>query len=223
MSTNGNFLEENQIRELAALGLDIIQYSFFGFDKASYEKIYVGGDFEKASENLRLLKASLQENGSATNFWVNGVSIKNDPEQTLMTQEYLRSLGIQDDEMRLVAPSNATGQISPGTWSDKIKGKSFKPIDQLPLYVCAQLLSNPGVLADGTLTACGCMDNNGSLAIGDIRNGMIAKMRSSKKFQSMIDAFVKGDLSNYPLCAKCDLPYGNVGGEYNVVEARKLD
>jgi sulfatase maturation enzyme AslB (radical SAM superfamily) len=216
LSMNGNyFLPADQIRELATLGLDLIQYSFFGFDKASYEKTYVGGKFEKASENLRLLKAALVANGASTRLSVNGVNITNDPDRTLKTREYLRTLGIQDSEMRLLAPCNFGGQISPGVRSEKIHGKSFKPIDRLPLYVCPLLLSTPGVLTDGRMTACGCVDNNGSLTIGDIRTQSIAQMRSGERFQSMINAFVEGDLSKFPLCAKCDIPYGNLHGEYN--------
>ena len=215
VATNGNFLEPDQIRQVAALKLDLMQYSFFGYDRPSYEKTYVGGKFEKAAENLRLMKAALAEFGSSTKFTVNGVNITGDPERTKKTREFLRSLGVRDDEMRLLVPCNFGGQISPGTKSDKLNAKSFKPIDHLPLYICPLLLSTPGIMADGRMTACGCVDNNGSLAIGDIRTQTIDEIRAGPRFQSMIDAFVKGDLSKFPLCAKCDIPYGNLHGEYN--------
>jgi sulfatase maturation enzyme AslB (radical SAM superfamily) len=219
IATNGNFLDEDQIKELASLRLDLIQYSFFGYDVPSYEKTYVGGKFEKAAENLRLLKAALLVSGTSTKLTVNGVNITNDPERTIKTREFLRTLGIQDSEMRLLAPCNFGGQISPGTKSQKINGKSFKPIDRLPLYICPLLLSTPGVMADGRMTACGCVDNNGSLSIGNIRTQSISEMRAGSRFQAMIDAFVKDDLSEFPLCAKCDIPYGNLHGEYNEPEA----
>ncbi len=222
IATNGNFLKLEQIRNLAKLNLDYIQYSFFGYDKPSYEKTYVGGSFERASENLRLLKTALIEIGSPSKLTVNGVNITNDPERTTKTRDFLRTLGVQDNEMRLQAPCNFGGQINPGTArSSKINGKSFKPVDRLPLYICPQLLSTPGVLADGRFTACGCIDNNGSLAIGDIRTQTIEEMRNGKSFKSLIEAFVKGDLSKFPMCEKCDIPYGNLQGEYNNTEAEE--
>jgi Radical SAM superfamily len=43
VATNGNFLDAVQIARLAALNLYCIQYSFFGYDKPTYEKTYIGG------------------------------------------------------------------------------------------------------------------------------------------------------------------------------------
>jgi hypothetical protein len=219
VSTNGNFLSEAEIEELAGLGLELIQYSFFGFDKPSYERTYVGGDFERASNNLRLLKAAMVRVGRHTKLTVNGVNVAKDPMRTRKTKEFLRTLGIADNEMRLLIPCNFGGVISTGTASEKISGKSNKPVDQLPLHVCPLLLSTPGILADGRMTACGCIDNNGSLTIGDIRKNTIAEIRSGERFHSMIDAFVAGDLKKFPMCAKCDIPYANVIGHNNALVA----
>jgi MoaA/NifB/PqqE/SkfB family radical SAM enzyme len=215
VATNGNFLDVPQIEELAALRLHCIQYSFFGYDKPSYEKTYVRGNFEKASENLRLLKAAIVRAGGQTQFMVNGINIKNDHERTEKTRAFLRSLGVADDEMRLLMPNNFAGQISPGSFAATIEGKSYKTVDQLPRYLCPQLLSTPGVMADGTVTACGCLDNNGSLAIGEIRKNPLADIRLGERYQSMIRAFLDDDLSAFPMCAKCDVPYGNPDGSYN--------
>jgi MoaA/NifB/PqqE/SkfB family radical SAM enzyme len=215
VATNGNFLNAMQIEELAALNLNCIQYSFFGYDKPTYEKTYIGGDFEKASQNLRLLKAAIVKAGGQTTFMVNGINIKNDHERTEKTRAFLLSLGVEENEIRLSMPNNFAGRISPGSFSSKIDGKSFKTVDELPRYICPQLLSTPGVMADGRVTACGCLDNNGSLAIGDIRKNSLAEIRLGDRYQSMIRAFVEDDLSAFPMCAKCDIPYGNQDGSFN--------
>jgi pyruvate-formate lyase-activating enzyme len=215
VATNGNFLQPTQIREVAALKLDLIQYSFFGYDKRSYERTYAGGNFERAAENLRLMKATLVEFESSTKFTVNGVNVTGDAERTEKTREFLRTLGVRDDEMRLQVPCNFGGHISPGFKSNKLNAKSFKPIDRLPFYICPLLLSTPGILTDGRMTACGCIDNNGALAIGDIRTQTIDEIRAGPKLQSIIEAFVNGDVSKLPFCSKCDIPYGNFHGEYN--------
>jgi sulfatase maturation enzyme AslB (radical SAM superfamily) len=215
LSTNGNFLDAAQIKQLAALQLDLIQYSFFGYDKASYEKTYVGGNFERAAENLRLLKVAIVSAGAATKLSVSGINVKSDPQRTAKTRAFLRTLGLTDDEMRLSMPHNFGGRISPGNFSNRIDGKSYKPIDRLPRYICPQLLSTPGIMVDGRVTACGCLDNNGALAIGDIRDASLADIRLGDRYQAMIRAFLDDDLSAFPMCAKCDIPYGNPDGSYN--------
>jgi MoaA/NifB/PqqE/SkfB family radical SAM enzyme len=215
VATNGNFLDVEQIERLATFDLHCIQYSFFGYDKPSYEKTYVGGNFEKASENLRLLKAAIRKAGGMTAFMVNGINVRNDHERTEKTRAYLLGLGVEESEIRLSMPNNFGGRISPGSFSSAIAAKSFKTVDQLPRYLCPQLLSTPGVMADGTVTACGCLDNNGSLTIGDLRKDSLAEIRLGDRYQSMIRAFLDDDLSAFPLCAKCDIPYGNLDGSFN--------
>jgi MoaA/NifB/PqqE/SkfB family radical SAM enzyme len=219
LATNGNFLDIGQIEQLAAVDLHCIQYSFFGYDKLSYEKTYIGGSFEKASENLRLLKAAILEAGGTTSFVVNGVNVKNDHERTEKTRAYLLGLGIEESEMRFSMPNNFGGRISPGSFSSAIAAKSFKTVDHLPRYLCPQLLSTPGVMVDGTVTACGCLDNNGSLTIGDLRKNSLAEIRLGDRYQSMIRAFLDDDLSAFPLCAKCDVPFGNIDGNFNAQPA----
>ena len=164
---------------------------------------------------MRLLKAAIVKAGGQTTFMVNGINIKNDHERTEKTRAFLLSLGVEENEIRLSMPNNFAGRISPGSFSSKIDGKSFKAVDELPRYICPQLLSTPGVLADGRVTACGCLDNNGSLAIGDIRKNSLAEIRLGDCYQSMIRAFVDDDLSAFPMCAKCDVPYGNPDGSFN--------
>ena len=221
--TNGNFLDADFIEKLVSVGLDHIQFSFFGYDKPSYEKTYVGGDFERASENLRLLKAALKRHGNRTKLAVHGVNITNDPLSTRKVRNFLLSLGLDDAEIGIKAPGNFGGRLNAGSFSQKIGWKSNKPVDEMPLYVCPQLLTSPGIMADGRFTACGCLDNNGSLVLGDIRQSSIAEIRDSTGFKAMIDAFLQNDLSAYPLCAKCDTPYGNINGSSNTIPAAEPD
>lgn len=47
-------------------------------------------------------------------------------------------------------------------------------------------------MADGRMTACGCLDNNGSLAIGNIRDNTIVEMRLGERYQRMIEGVLVG-------------------------------
>jgi sulfatase maturation enzyme AslB (radical SAM superfamily) len=209
VATNGNYLTFEQIELLAAARLSYIQYSFFGYDAPSYQKTYIRGEFEKARENLRLLKAAMVRASTPTQLIVNGINLYEDAERTRKTRELLASIGIEDHEIRLALPNNFGGVISPGRRQNSISGKSYKDVDELPLRLCPQLLWTPGIMVDGRMTACGCLDNNGALAIGDVAESTISEMRHGERYQRMIQAFLSGDLSEFPMCKRCDIPYGN--------------
>jgi len=208
VATNGNYLTQAQIERLAQANLYCIQYSFFGYDALSYEKTYIRGKFAEASENLRLLKAAMVRAGTATELMVNGINLRADPEGTRKTRELLASMGIEDHEIRLSLPNNFGGVISPGNRQKSIAAKSYKDVDELPLQLCPQLMWTPGIMVDGRMTACGCLDNNGSLAIGNIQDSTIGEMRHGERYNRMVEAFLSGDLSEFPICKRCDVPYG---------------
>jgi radical SAM protein with 4Fe4S-binding SPASM domain len=61
LHTNATLLEEEKARGILEAGLDFLSFSFDGFDKATYESIRRGANFEQTVENilsfLRLKKA----------------------------------------------------------------------------------------------------------------------------------------------------------------------
>lgn len=220
VSTNGNYLKPDQIDRLAALNMEIIQYSFFGYDALSYEQTYVGGKFESASENLRLLKAALVRHRTRTRLQVHGVNLANDTVRSDRTRAFLSTIGIEDNEIMISVATNFGGKKAQGKYYSKINGKSNKPLDEMELYLCPLLLSSPGVLVDGRVTACGCVDNNGSLTVGDVRNNSLKEVFEGEAYQSLIAAFLAGDLSKHPMCERCDTPYGNINGTLNRIPAK---
>jgi radical SAM protein with 4Fe4S-binding SPASM domain len=52
LHTNGSLLTENLGRKIIKSGLDRLSFSFDGFDKDTYEKIRIGGDFNKTLKNI---------------------------------------------------------------------------------------------------------------------------------------------------------------------------
>lgn len=53
LHTNGSLLNDTLSRALIQAGLDRISFSFDGFDKETYEKIRIGGDFDKTVANIQ--------------------------------------------------------------------------------------------------------------------------------------------------------------------------
>jgi MoaA/NifB/PqqE/SkfB family radical SAM enzyme len=66
ISTNANVLDEERAEKLVASGLDYLTLSIDGASQESYSKYRVGGDFEKVTENVRLLVGIKKNRNSQT-------------------------------------------------------------------------------------------------------------------------------------------------------------
>jgi len=208
VSTNGTVLNESRIQRLACLRLLQIQFSFFGYDKESYETTYRGARFEHVVKNLVLLKESLAKSDNKTELLVNGVSPTGDAASVRRTYEFLNKLGISENEILAVLPCNFGGKITAGRYHESHNTHSFKNLNGLPLVLCSVLAETPGIYYDGKVTACGCLDCNRELLIGDITCESISEIRNGPRFRYLLDCFLHNRIDDIPLCSKCDVPYG---------------
>lgn len=204
--TNGTPLTPERIERLSRIALADIQFSFCGYDKESYERIYVGAKFERVSENLRLLSDALKAVKSKTQLSVKGVAVGGDADFIQKTRDFLHSLGI--DRLAVILPNNFGGAVPLGGYISDSGVQSCKNVAKHRLLMCRVLLRQIGIYYDGTVTACGCYDSNGDLTIGDIRNQSIGAIRKGESFRAILDAFKAGDVGGIPLCGKCDDPFG---------------
>lgn len=201
MVTNGTPLTPERIDRLARIGLAHLQFSFAGYDKATYEATYVGAKFERVVENLRGLAAAMRRHQSRTLFSVKAVCPDPSRDFVEKTRAFVRSLGVE--RITTVMPNNFAGIVAVGDFHAAAGMHSFKRLDRHCLLMCRTLLRAVGVYHDGSVTACGCYDSNGDLAIGQIGQGL-AGLRSGEPFTRILDAFRHGDVSGLPLCAHCD-------------------
>lgn len=191
--TNGTPLTTRRIAQLAQLGLDAIQFSFAGWDRASYETAYVGGKFDRVSNSLRGLIAHLR--GTRTTLSINGVLANS--EQYELTKQFLLGLGAQERQIRLQLAHNWGGTVANG-W---VRGDR-------PIKPCPLLASTPGIYIDGRVTACGCIDANGALEIGRITERPLSELRRGDRYLSLVRAFEEKAAERLPpLCAQCEIPY----------------
>lgn len=207
ISTNGTPLTDERIDRLAQSKLRVLQISFAGYDKQTYESVYVGGKFERVSENLRKLKAAVVRHRNPAQLIVNGVALKDDPDFVRRTTTFLMGLGFDEQEINIVLPNNFGGLYDP-TGDVGSDLRSLKQTDRGRPVICSILADNPGVLVDGRVTACGCLDNTGALEIGKIGEQGLVEMRFGQRFQNLLEKFACGDIFDLPLCSKCDVPYG---------------
>jgi len=207
LSTNITPLNARRIDRLSEMGLDTLQLSFCGYDRASYEGTYVGGKFDHVVENLRLIRRAFNERSPETTLVVNGVSLSDDIGFVRRTVAFLRSLGYRDDQMEIKLPNNYGGLYTDSPTEPERGLHTFKDLRGEPVQLCSVLFNNPGIYVDGRVTACGCLDNSSALIIGDIRKQTLREMRYGPQYEALLKAFIAGDISQVPLCATCDVPY----------------
>ncbi|MGE5506506.1 MAG: radical SAM protein [Actinomycetota bacterium] len=202
--TNGTPLTQERIERIAGLGLAYVQFSFAGWDKASYEATYVGAKFEKTLANLKAMDKAMK--GTKTSFMVKAVATGDWQETLDKTTAFLKSHGI--DRVFTVIANNFGGTVQLGRFCDKHGVWTQKRIDHHRRMPCRVMLKSIGVFCDGQVTACGCYDSNAMLKIGDIAEQGIADIRHGPAFTRLLDAFRTGQLADIPMCGKCDDPFG---------------
>jgi MoaA/NifB/PqqE/SkfB family radical SAM enzyme len=199
INTNCTPLSEKNIAKLKQLAQTekfTIQLSFAGYDKESYEKVYVGAGFDATSRKIKALWQAigdLKDYSGAPVLTVRGVMYTDIERQS---RDYLQSLGFYSERITLVAPDNFAGKV------ETVRQTGG------PKPVCRILREYIGVYDDGTVTACASRDSEGVMKLGNIMESGFLEMRSSQTYKDMIAAFVKQDFENSPLCKNCDLAYG---------------
>jgi MoaA/NifB/PqqE/SkfB family radical SAM enzyme len=71
------------------------------------------------------------------------------------------------------------------------------------------------IYADGRVTHC-CYDAHGDQVFGDLKEQTLTEMIGSERFETMYNAFRKGDLSALPRCAEC-FKHGSDSSALNTV------
>ncbi len=203
--TNGTPLTPERCETLAGLGLSYIQFSFAGWDKDSYESIYVGSKFERTLENLKTMTRAVQ--GTKTHFMVKAVCEGEDWAKVRdKTRAFLNAQGIGN--VFTVTANNFGGHVTHGTLSPRHGIWTLKNLEHQRRMPCRVLLKSVGVFCDGTVTACSCYDSNAELKIGNIMDQSLAQIRQGEEFRRILDGFRRGDLQDIPMCGKCDDPFG---------------
>jgi MoaA/NifB/PqqE/SkfB family radical SAM enzyme len=203
--TNGTPLTPERCQRLGKLGLASIQFSFAGWDKDSYEGVYIGSKFERTLANLKAMQEATA--GTRTEFFVKAVvADENWAEVSRRTRAFLASHGI--DNVFTVAANNFGGTVKCGKFDQRHGVWTLKTLDHQRRMPCRVMLSAVGVFCDGTVTACGCYDSNAQLKIGHIMENSLVEIRHGAAFRRILDAFRAGDLTGIPMCSACDDPFG---------------
>lgn len=215
LNTNCTPLSDRKIDRLSELSMSgrlFIQVSFSGYDKKSHETVYVGSKFESTSDKLAKLSAKMTEAGCSRFLTVNGIIYDRDEIEHHV--DYLVSLGFARTQINMGLPDNFAGIVQVGKKNKAKRLFSYKKdLPHRSLRLCKLLAHYILIYDDGKVSACSCRDSENVMEIGDITKESLVQIRNGPRFKEMIGAFMRRDISNMPLCLKCDIPYGDYDSE----------
>lgn len=174
VTTNGTLLDERRVDALLDAGLDRVTISVDG-DAATHEAVR-GVPLSRTMKGIELLLTERDRRGLATSI----------------------------DVSMVIAPETASAsEAFRERWTPEVDR-----IQQIPLLTqgtrrtrCREpWRSGPVVLQDGRLTVC-CVDHDGALAFGDVRDGPIRDQWNGPAMRSFRRAHVQGHLP--PICSSC--------------------
>lgn len=194
LHTNATVLDEEKSRRLIESGLDRLSFSFDGYDKDSYEKIRVGGEFEKTVGNIiRFLetKKALRFKKPET-----VLEIIDFPEiyrgiAKSRKKAFLDGFrGLSLDKVIIKEMHNWAGETGPSQTQAR-----FSP--------CTFLWQALVVLWDGAVLPC-TQDFHGYYILGNVKDSSLAQIWNNEKTVSLREKMVRGDIVGLETCSRCD-------------------
>lgn len=212
ISTNALLLDEQKAKSILETEVDSILISFSGYDKESYESVYLGGKYEKVIQNIKFLQSCALNNNFKTLITVVGTNLDNEffAQNTEKTKQMLGRIGIHSNHVYIRPAQNFGGaaNFSSQTVINNIRTiKDAENIKPKKIKMCPILVNKIGVLHNGDITACGCFDTDGKMVIGNIYNNGIVGARRSQEYLSILQKFKDKDLKGLSMCEQCDSPY----------------
>ena len=190
LNTNAMLMDPDMSEKLISSGLDEVIIGLDAVTAATYEKIRVGGDFNKVVGNVTYLLEQIQERGlKSPNLLIQFIIMDENEHEVEEYKEYWLSKG-------------ASLKIRPKIqWGTAVESKYLDLPDSARTFPCPMLIRNCAIHWDGTIAHCSDADFEGNYSAGsvvtqtirEVWNGELASRRR-KHWDLNFD---------HPLCSQC--------------------
>ncbi len=214
ISTNASLLTKDMMEELVTSPKFRIQISFSGWNERSYELRYVRGNFNDIVEKIKYLSSLIEKTGLPKNILtINGVTSATTGSIAKTKEFLIKELGFDAKQLYIHNANNWTDVVNDyntGVIDNVDKKLNKVGLDPVLLegsngkkYYCHIANTRIGTLYDGKVTACGCLDVNGELVVGNIFDEGITEIRNSPEFTGFVNKLNTGNVSGL-MCSRCD-------------------
>jgi len=192
--TNGTLLDEDKAHRLIESGLDQFAFSFDGYDRETYERIRLKGNFEKTVGNIIRFLEIKKEMGARRPVTV--LELIDFPglfrgDGGKKRKAFLsRFKGLPLDKVKVKNLHNWAGDTT-----DLPKKGPY-----LPCTFPWQALI---IFWDGSVLPC-TQDFHGESVLGNVRDSSLAMLWNSEPLVHLRQKIVSGDIEGLATCSRCD-------------------
>ena len=195
LHTNATIMTEEVSKQLLETGLDLISFSFDGYDKEAYEKLRVGANFEKVLDNVIAFLRLKKEAGKKRPYTIlqviepEGIPVRADK------RDSFRRLfdGLSLDKFYVKRPHNWAGNIAG-------EGEISDTRVYSPCTFCWYALT---ILWDGTVLACP-QDYFAKMPLGNVSSSSLFDIWNGEEMKELREKMINGEVRKLVPCRDCD-------------------
>jgi radical SAM protein with 4Fe4S-binding SPASM domain len=197
LHTNATLLDEEKSKALIEAGLDLISFSFDGYDAETYEKIRRGADFEKTLANIKRFLKIKQDRGYETPYTIFEVInfSQGTREQIAEFKAPLMALGL--NRFIVKEPHNWSGEFEVEGEASRIGNPDYFVPCTFPWYALV-------IFYDGTVYPCP-QDFFGKLKIGDFNTQTLEEIWHGEPLTELRRRMKERNYQGVEPCEKCDM------------------
>ncbi len=217
LTTNANSLNTALAEKLLETDIQMLTFSFDGYDRETYESIRKGADFENVIGNIKsFLKIKKEKNRKRPYIIIESiVNSKKDQRFTGGKREEFkkrfRGLPVGEFSTRLVTNYGQNPAIYDDTYDIQNLQSVFKrqkEAGEINFHPCPRPWTTVSVLQDGRVVPC-CIDLFGEIPLGNVKDKEIIEIWNDSPMKKLRKKHLKKDLKEVPLCNKCGVPFSS--------------
>jgi radical SAM protein with 4Fe4S-binding SPASM domain len=197
LHTNATKLNHEMSEAILDSSLDLISFSFDGFDKETYERYRSPANFEVVLDNILEFLRMKRRRGQTKPFSVVEAIRFPDSRSEFISdgwRDLLKNFeGLPIDDFILKEPHNWGGSVTVD--EDRLDGGSFVP--------CTFLWHSLVIMWDGKVGPCP-HDYMGRITLGDASSQDIASIFNSPMLKDLRESMIRRDLPSWLPCNECD-------------------
>jgi radical SAM protein with 4Fe4S-binding SPASM domain len=196
MNTNGTLLTEERARALLDSGITRLRFSIDAATKETYEKIRIGGDFDKVVKNIeRFLEIKKEGGYELPVVGVNLCKMKNNE------HEVDQFIEMWKDKVDMVAIQNFIPPELQADYSEFYSSTEYT--DEMEKgFSCEQPWQRIYVSNNGEVCPC-CTFFNKELSLGNVADKSLYEMWNSSEMKSLRQLHKEGRYYDNPWCNSC--------------------
>ena len=194
LHTNGSLLTEDLGYKILQSGLDRISFSFDGFDRDTYEKIRVGGDFEKTLKNIkRFLEIKKELKSKLPNTSIEVIHFEPDRRLDALKEFEATFKDLPVDSFVIKDLHN---------WA----GDTKKTFPSQHYSTCPFPWNALVIFWNGDVLPC-TQDFFGSYVLGNVKDLYLKELWMGARMSALRKKLAEKDIQDLKACVGCDRPW----------------